>query len=121
MHIFGHHDGESNVPSLPGVSIFDRLDQVGSDVVVRQMIDSTSSATDRNEVTRFTWINPERDIVWQSFALGNPHGVAGTPRCGVRTAQRAVPTIRAVSAISSSEPMLHRGLSCRPRAWQDCS
>src|SRR4029079_8244622 len=55
------------------VSIFDRLDQIGFDLVVRQLIDSTSGATNRNKVTRFARIDPESDIMRQSFAVGNLH------------------------------------------------
>jgi hypothetical protein len=39
------------------------LDQIGRDVILRQLINSALNATDRNEITGFTGINPERDFV----------------------------------------------------------
>jgi len=69
----GHYDGEPNVPNSLFVSIFDRLDQIGCDLVMRQLIDSTPSATNRNKVTGFARVYPEWDIMRQSFAVGNLH------------------------------------------------
>jgi len=38
------------------------------------LINSTPSATDRNKVTGLVRIDPQRNVVRQSSALGNPHG-----------------------------------------------
>ncbi len=73
VHMVGHYGGEPNVPNSLCVSIFDRLDQIGCDPVMRQLIDSTPSATNRNKVTGFARVYPEWDIMRQSFAVGNLH------------------------------------------------
>jgi hypothetical protein len=71
VHMVGHYDGQPNVPNSFCVAMFDRLDQIGCDLVMRQLIDSTPSATNRNKVTGFAWVYPEWDIMRQSFAVGN--------------------------------------------------
>src|SRR6476660_5130619 len=73
VHVVRHYDDEPNVPNSLFVSIFDRLDQIGCDLVMCQLIHSTSSATNRNKVTGLARINPEWDIMRQSFAFGNLH------------------------------------------------
>jgi hypothetical protein len=73
VHMVGHYGGEPNVPNSLCVSIFDRLDQIGCDLVMRQLIDSTPSATNRNKVTGFARVYPEWDIMQQSFTVGNLH------------------------------------------------
>jgi hypothetical protein len=73
VHTVGHYDGEPDVPNSVCVSIFDRLDQIGPDLVMCQLIDSTPSATNRNKVTGFARVYPGWDIMRQSFAGGNLH------------------------------------------------
>ena len=68
----GHYDGEPNVPnSFAFRYLIVSINRVR--LVMRQLINSAPSTTDRNKVTRFARVDPERDIMRQSFAVGNLH------------------------------------------------
>jgi hypothetical protein len=58
-----HQHGKPNVPNSLGVSVLDRLDEITCDLIVYELIDSTASATDRNEVTGFARIDPKGHVM----------------------------------------------------------
>ncbi len=102
VHVIRHNHGQMCVPYALRIPVLDGFNNAICRDVVGKLVFPTKFAVQGNEVVRLARVNPQGNIVWQSFAIRNFHSacavdfLVGTPRCGVRTAQRAIPTIKAV-------------------------
>src|SRR6267143_3273778 len=74
MHVVRRYQREMRVPNSFSVSMFDRFKDVVCDDWVREVVLSALSAAYSNKVVRFAGIDPERNVVRQSFAKRCFHG-----------------------------------------------
>ena len=74
MDVVRHYQREMRVPNSFSVSMFDRFKDVVCDDWVREVVLFALSAAYSNKVVRFAGIDPERNVVRQSFAKRCFHG-----------------------------------------------
>ena len=74
MHMVRHQEYQTGVPNSLCVSMFDRFENSVRQRRLRELVLSALLIANRNEIVCFARIDPKRDIMRQSFAIGCHYG-----------------------------------------------
>lgn len=73
MQMIGHEQEEIWPPQKFFLPVANRFKQPFGDIRQCQLVSETLLAIDSDEIDFFLWINPRRNLVWQSLALRDFH------------------------------------------------